>query len=54
MSNKQKSYPDRIRIIAEDINAAELLYEYDFQAKRLRELANELEETLKQEFPKEA
>lgn len=54
MDNKQKSYPDRIRIIAEDIECAEQMGEYDFLAHRLRELANELEEKLKQEIPKEA
>jgi hypothetical protein len=54
MSNNQKSYPDRIRRIAGDIESAVSRGEYDFAANKLRELANELEEKLKQEIPKEA
>ncbi len=54
MSNKQKSYPDRVRVIAEDIDCAKYKFEYDFIAKKLRELADELDEKLKQELPKEA
>ena len=54
MSNNQNSYPDRIRRIAGDIESAISMGEYDFAANKLRELANELEEKLKQETLKEA
>ena len=43
-----KSYPDRIRGLATDIDCAETMSEYDFIALRLRRLADELEEWLKQ------
>jgi hypothetical protein len=53
MNNKQKSYADRIRGMAEDIDCAQVMVEYDFIAKKLRELADELEEELAQEPSKE-
>ena len=43
-----KSYPDRIRGLATDIDCAETMSEYDFIANRLRRLADELEERMKQ------
>jgi hypothetical protein len=54
VNKKQKSYADRIRGIANDIDCAQFLMEYDFIAKRLRELADELEDKLEQESSKEA
>ena len=54
MNNKQISYADRIRGIADDIDCAQVMAEYDFIAKKLRELADELEEKLEQEPSKEA
>ncbi len=51
MEQTQKSYLDRIRSLAEDIDCAETMSEYDFISKRLRMLADELEEWLKQEIP---
>jgi hypothetical protein len=54
LNNNQKSYPDRIRSIAGDIESAEHTGELDFLANKPRKLANELEEKLKQEIPKEA
>jgi hypothetical protein len=53
MNNKQKSFADRIRGMAEDIDSAQVMVEYDFIAKRLRELADELEEKLVQKPSKE-
>lgn len=50
MEQTQKSYPYRIRSLAEDIDCAEIMSEYDFIANRLRKLADELEEWLKQEL----
>ena len=54
MNDNQKSYPDRIRIIAEDIDSAVSMAEYEYLAHRLRRLANALEEKLKQEVPKKS
>ncbi len=52
MEQTPKSYPDRIRSLAEDIDCAEIMSEYDFISKRLRLLSDELEEWLKQELSK--
>ena len=54
MTNKHLSYADRIRGIAHDIDRAQVMVEYDFIAKRLRELADELEEKGEQKPSKEA
>jgi uncharacterized coiled-coil DUF342 family protein len=54
MDKKQKSFSDRIRGMAEDIDCSQTMVEYDFIANRLRELADELEEKLEQEPPKKA
>jgi hypothetical protein len=54
MNDNQKSYPDQIRRIAGDIESAVSRGEYNFAANKLRELANELGEKLKQEIPKVA
>ena len=43
MNDNHLSYADRIRGIAEDIDCAQVMVEYDFIAKKLRELADELE-----------
>ena len=53
MEQTQKTYPDRIRGLAEDIDCSTIMAEYDFVSKRLRMLADELEEWLKQK-PSEA
>jgi hypothetical protein len=52
MNNQKESYPDRIRKIALDIALIKHLMELDMQAKRLRELADELETLLKPAPPK--
>ena len=49
MKDQQRSFPDRFRGLALDIDMAETMSEYDFVASRLRKLADELEEWLKQE-----
>ena len=49
MEQKLKTYPDRVRGLAEDIDCAETMAEYDFIATRLRKLADELEEWLAQQ-----
>jgi len=54
MTNKHLSYADRIRGIAHDIDCAQAMVEYDFIAKRLRELADELEDVLEQEPSRES
>jgi hypothetical protein len=46
--DQTKLYPDRIRGLATDIDCAETMSEYDFIASRLRRLADELEEWVKQ------
>ena len=46
--DQTKSYPDQVRGLAEDIDCAETMSEYDFVSSRLRQLADELEELLKQ------
>jgi hypothetical protein len=48
MEESTNSYPDRVRSLAEDIDCAQMMAEYDFVAIRLRKLADELEEWLKQ------
>ena len=45
--DQTKSYPDQVRGLAEDIDCAETMSEYDFVSSRLRQLADELEELLK-------
>jgi len=52
MEQSTKSYPDRVRGLAEDIDCAKIRAEYDFIAIRLRRLADELEEWLKQSILK--
>ncbi len=49
MKNQQQSFPDRFRGLALDMDMAQIMGEYDFVASRLRKLADELEEWLKQE-----
>ena len=49
MKDQQRSFPDRFRGLALDIDMAETMSEYDFVASRLRKLSDELEEWLKQE-----
>jgi len=49
MEQTLKTYPDRVRGLAEDIDCAETMAEYDFIATRLRKLADELEEWLAQQ-----
>jgi hypothetical protein len=48
MKDQQRSFPDQFRGLALDIDMAETMSEYDFVATRLRKLADELEEWLKQ------
>jgi hypothetical protein len=48
MKDQQRSFPYRFRGLAMDIDMAETMSEYDFVASRLRKLADELEEWLKQ------
>ena len=54
MNCQQETYPDKIRKIALDITLIKHFMELEMQAKRLRELADELEERLKQEPTKVA
>ena len=43
-----KSYPDRVRSLAVDLECAQHMVEYKFVAERLKKLADELEEWLRQ------
>jgi hypothetical protein len=49
MEQTTESYPHRIRKIAMDLTLAQHIMEMELQATRLREIADELEEWLKQE-----
>ena len=49
MEHIAESYPHRIRKIAVDLTLAQHIMEMELQANRLREIADELEEWLKQE-----
>ena len=42
MKDQQRSFPDRFRGLALDIDMAETMSEYDFVASRLRKLADEV------------
>lgn len=48
MDQKTQTYPHRIRKIAMDLTLAKHIMEMELQATRLREIADELEEWLKQ------
>jgi hypothetical protein len=48
MENQKRSFPDQVRGLALDIDMAQTMAEYVFVAKRLRDLADDLEELLKQ------
>jgi len=43
MEQTRKSYPDQIRRIAEDLTQMQHSWELDFQVKRLRKIADEIE-----------
>ena len=47
MKIKSKSYPDKIRRIADDLNRIRNQYEVDRTVEKLRLIANELEHNLK-------
>ena len=47
MKIRSKSYPDKIRRIAEDLSKMRNLYEVDRTVEKLRMIANELEHNLK-------
>ena len=49
MEQTTETYPHRIRKIAMDLTLAQHIMEMELQATRLREIADELEEWLKQE-----
>jgi hypothetical protein len=49
MEQTAETYPDKIRKIAMDLTLAKHIMEMELQASRLREIADELEEWLKQE-----
>jgi hypothetical protein len=49
MEQTKETYPNRIRKIAMDLTLARHKMEMAHQASRLREIADELEEWLKQE-----
>jgi hypothetical protein len=49
MEQTAETYPHRIRKIAMDLTMAKHIMEMELQATRLREIADELEEWLKQE-----
>jgi hypothetical protein len=49
MDKATETYPRRIRKIAMDITLVKHFMELEMQASRLREVADELEEWLKQE-----
>jgi hypothetical protein len=49
MNQTTETYPHRIRKIALDITLVKHFMELEMQATRLREIADELEELLKQE-----
>ncbi len=49
MDQTTETYPHRIRKIATDLTLAQHIMEMELQASRLREIADELEEWLKQE-----
>jgi len=48
MDQTTETYPNRIRKIATDLTLAQHIMEMELQATRLREIADELEEWLKQ------
>ena len=54
MDQTTETYPDKIRKIALDITLVKHFMELEMQATRLREIADELEELLKQERFKSA
>ena len=49
MDQTTETYPHRIRKIAMDLTLAKHIMEMELQATRLREVADELEEWLKQQ-----
>jgi hypothetical protein len=49
MESNRKSYPEKIRCIAEDITQMQQLAELDHSVNQLRKIADDLEEWLKQE-----
>jgi hypothetical protein len=49
MDKTTETYPDKIRKIAMDITLVKHFMELEMQATRLREIADALEELLKQE-----
>ena len=54
MGKNQKSYPEKIRCIAEDITQMRGIYELDHSVEALRKIADDLEAMLKQAAFKEA
>ena len=47
MKLRSESYPDRIRRIAQDVSQLRKLYQVDHMVEKLRLIANELEQNLK-------
>ncbi len=54
MKTRSKSYPDKIRRIAEDLSKMRNLYEVDCTVEKLRMIASELEHNLKKALTKKA
>ena len=50
MKIKSKSYPDRIRRIADDLSKMRNVYGVDHSVEKLRMIASELENNLKKEL----
>ena len=47
MKLRSESYPDRIRRIAQEVSQLRNLYQVDHTVEKLRMIANELEQNLK-------
>jgi hypothetical protein len=47
MKLRSESYPDRIRRIAQEVSQLQNLYQVDHSVEKLRMIANELEQVLK-------